>query len=110
MMKNATMNSRQKHSFHRHPECRFFNKIFKNNFIFKQRRMERLPRTTVYLNDESLYTLQLGLQVFKEQSSTRWNYLMAGSLLVLMPVIILFFFFQKYFIQGSNILGQTDEK
>lgn len=64
----------------------------------------------LYLNDESLYTLQLGLQVFKEQSSTRWNYLMAGSLLVLMPVIILFFFFQKYFIQGSNILGQTDEK
>ncbi|WP_342387606.1 carbohydrate ABC transporter permease [Salinicoccus bachuensis] len=64
----------------------------------------------LYLNDESLYTLQLGLQVFKEQSSTQWNYLMAGSLLVLMPVIILFFFFQKYFIQGSNILGQTDEK
>lgn len=64
----------------------------------------------LYLNDESLYTLQLGLQVFKEQSSTQWNYLMAGSLLVLLPVIILFFFFQKYFIAGSNILGNTDEK
>lgn len=64
----------------------------------------------LYLNDESLYTLQLGLQVFKEQSSTQWNYLMAGSLLVLLPVIVLFFFFQKYFIEGSNILGNTDEK
>lgn len=64
----------------------------------------------LYLNDESLYTLQLGLQIFKEQSSTQWNYLMAGSLLVLMPVILLFFFFQRYFIQGSNILGQTEDK
>lgn len=64
----------------------------------------------LYLNDESLYTLQLGLQVFKEQSTTQWNYLMVGSLLILAPVIILFFFFQKYFIQGSNILGDREEK
>src|SRR5699024_11119485 len=64
----------------------------------------------LYLNDESLYTLQLGLQVFKEQSNTQWNYLMAGSLLVLLPVIVLFFFFPRYFIEGSNILGNTDDK
>lgn len=64
----------------------------------------------LYLNDESLYTLQLGLQVFQEQSTTQWNYLMVGSLLILLPVIILFFFFQKYFIQGSNILGDREEK
>ncbi len=64
----------------------------------------------LYLNDESLYTLQLGLQVFKEQSSTQWHYLMAGSLMILFPVIVLFFLFQKYFITGSNILGQTEEK
>jgi multiple sugar transport system permease protein len=57
----------------------------------------------LYLNDESLYTLQLGLQVFKGQMNTQWNYLMAGSLLVLLPVIILFFFFQKYFIKGINL-------
>ncbi|MEK4553982.1 carbohydrate ABC transporter permease [Jeotgalicoccus sp. FSL K6-3177] len=64
----------------------------------------------LYLNDESLYTLQLGLQVSHEQSTTQWNYLMVGSLLILAPVIILFFFFQKYFIQGSNILGDREEK
>ncbi|MFS0690654.1 carbohydrate ABC transporter permease [Sporosarcina sp. 179-K 8C2 HS] len=57
----------------------------------------------LYLNDENLYTLQLGLQVFKGEMNTQWNYLMAGSLLVLLPVIILFFFFQKYFIQGINL-------
>ncbi|MBZ5199969.1 carbohydrate ABC transporter permease [Planomicrobium chinense] len=57
----------------------------------------------LYLNDENLYTLQIGLQVFKGQLSTQWNYLMAGSLLVLLPVILIFFFFQKYFIQGINL-------
>ncbi len=57
----------------------------------------------LYLIDENLYTLQIGLQVFKGQLSTQWNYLMAGSLIVLLPVILLFFFFQKYFIQGINL-------
>ncbi|GGB12163.1 carbohydrate ABC transporter permease [Macrococcus hajekii] len=61
----------------------------------------------LYINDENLYTLQIGLQVFKERSSTQWNYMMAGSLMVLLPVIILFFSFQRYFIEGSNITGQT---
>lgn len=57
----------------------------------------------LYLNDENLYTLQIGLQVFKGQLNTQWNYLMAGSLLVLLPVIVIFFIFQKYFIQGINL-------
>lgn len=61
----------------------------------------------LYLNDESLYTLQIGLQVFKGQVSTQWNYLMAGSLMVLLPVIILFFIFQRYFIEGMNLTGGT---
>ncbi|TDL96760.1 carbohydrate ABC transporter permease [Macrococcus brunensis] len=61
----------------------------------------------LYVNDENLYTLQIGLQVFKERSSTQWNYMMAGSLMVLLPVIVLFFSFQRFFIEGSNITGQT---
>lgn len=57
----------------------------------------------LYVNNENLYTLQIGLQVFKGEMNTQWNYLMAGSLFVLLPVVILFFFFQKYFIQGINL-------
>lgn len=57
----------------------------------------------LYLNDEILYTLQIGLQIFKGEVATQWNYLMAGSLLVLLPVITLFFIFQRYFIEGANI-------
>lgn len=57
----------------------------------------------LYINDQALYTLQLGLQVFKGHTNTQWNLLMGGSLLVLLPVIILFFIFQRYFIEGMNI-------
>ena len=61
----------------------------------------------LYLNDQHLYTLQLGLQVFQGQTNTQWNLLMAASLLVLLPVIILFFLFQRYFIEGMNITAGT---
>ncbi|MEK3889947.1 carbohydrate ABC transporter permease [Bacillus sp. FSL K6-3431] len=61
----------------------------------------------LYINDEALYTLQLGLQVFKGQSNTQWNLLMGGSLMVLLPVIVLFFIFQRYFIEGMNITAGT---
>lgn len=61
----------------------------------------------LYVNNENLYTIQVGLQTFKEQSSSQWNYLMAGSLMSMLPVLLLFFFFQKYFIQGANITGMS---
>ena len=51
------------------------------------------------------YTLQLGLQVFKGQSYTQWNYLMAVSFLSMIPILLLFFCFQNYFIEGMNIGG-----
>ncbi|HET7616454.1 MAG TPA: carbohydrate ABC transporter permease, partial [Bacillales bacterium] len=57
----------------------------------------------LYVNDESMYTLQIGLATFKEQISVQWNYLMAASLLVITPVVILFFLFQRYFIEGMDI-------
>lgn len=61
----------------------------------------------LYLNDESLYTLQIGLQTFKGTVQTQWHYLMAMSVMVLLPVVLLFFFFQKHFIEGSNSASGT---
>ncbi|MBT2637404.1 MULTISPECIES: carbohydrate ABC transporter permease [unclassified Bacillus (in: firmicutes)] len=61
----------------------------------------------LYINDESKYTLQIGLQTFKGTVQTQWHYLMAMSVTVLLPVVLLFFFFQKYFIEGSNISSGT---
>jgi multiple sugar transport system permease protein len=61
----------------------------------------------LYLNDEKLYTLQIGLATFKGTVQTQWHYLMAASLLVLFPVVALFFLFQKYFIQGMDLTTGT---
>ena len=60
----------------------------------------------LYLTDQKDYTLALGLQFFQSQSGgTEWNYLMAASLLVVMPVMIIFFFTQKSFIEGISTSG-----
>lgn len=59
----------------------------------------------LYLNNPAKYTLQLGLQVFKGNGYTEWNYLMAISFLSMLPILILFFCFQNYFIQGMNVGG-----
>lgn len=59
----------------------------------------------LYLNDERLYTLQIGLQFFRTASTVQWQYLMAAALLVMLPVIILFFAFQKYFVEGASLQG-----
>lgn len=59
----------------------------------------------LYLSDRAKYTIQLGLNVFKGQGFTDWNYLMAVSFLSMIPILILFFCFQNYFIQGMNVNG-----
>lgn len=61
----------------------------------------------LYINDEMKYTLQIGLQNFRGLVQTQWHYLMAASTLVLLPVLILFFVFQRYFIEGMNLTAGT---
>lgn len=61
----------------------------------------------LYIQDQDKYTLQIGLQVFQNQATTQWNYLMAGATLVLLPTILLFFFAQRYFIEGMDLTGGT---
>lgn len=61
----------------------------------------------LYIKEQRQYTLQIGLQVFKNQSTTQWHYLMAGAVLVLLPTILLFFFAQRYFIEGMNLTAGT---
>src|SRR5699024_12009193 len=59
----------------------------------------------LYIQNEERYTLQIGLQVFQNQSTTQWNYLMAGATLVLLPTVLLFLVAQKYFIEGMDLSG-----
>jgi multiple sugar transport system permease protein len=60
----------------------------------------------IYLQHPDQYTLALGLQVFQStHGGTEWNLLMAASLLILTPIIVLFFLAQKTFIQGIATTG-----
>ncbi|MFJ5262433.1 carbohydrate ABC transporter permease [Streptomyces sp. NPDC088387] len=56
--------------------------------------------TRVSLNDSSKFTLPLGLQTLASESIPQYNNLMAGSLIVVVPVILLFLFLQRYFVSG----------
>lgn len=60
----------------------------------------------IYLLDQQTFTLSLGLQFYQSQhGGTQWNLLMAASTIVILPVIVLFFFTQKQFIQGIAVTG-----
>ena len=61
----------------------------------------------IYLQDESKQTLSIGMQVFRSVNSQdiQFNLLMAASFLVLLPLVILFFMFQRYFISGITLGG-----
>jgi multiple sugar transport system permease protein len=60
----------------------------------------------IYLVDQNTFTLSLGLQAYQTQhGGTPWNLLMAATLMVIAPVIIVFFFAQKVFIQGIATSG-----
>jgi len=59
----------------------------------------------VYLSDERLFPLSLGLNQFRQEQSAEWAMLMAASTLMMLPVIAVFFFCQRYFIQGVTLTG-----
>lgn len=61
----------------------------------------------IYLQSERLYTLQIGLRQYEFAfgGSPAWNWLMAASLIVMLPVLLVFLAFQRYFIEGITITG-----
>ena len=62
-------------------------------------------RPLIFIFSKENYTLALGLRFFQGTYGTQWPYLMAASLVVMLPVILIFFFAQKYFIQGVVLTG-----
>jgi multiple sugar transport system permease protein len=62
----------------------------------------------IYLRSPEKYTLAVGLSFFHSQQSgalTYWNWLMAVTLLVAIPPLLVFFFAQRYFVQGIALTG-----
>ncbi|MFN3729044.1 MAG: carbohydrate ABC transporter permease [Fimbriimonadaceae bacterium] len=59
----------------------------------------------LYLNDPEMQTLEVGLATFQAMNNERWHLLMAGSLLVTIPLIVIFFVGQKFFVKGIQMSG-----
>ncbi len=61
----------------------------------------------LYLQSERLYTIQLGLRQFEAAAggSPAWHWLMAASLITILPVLLIYIIFQQYFIEGISFSG-----
>ena len=59
----------------------------------------------IYLTDSKQYPLVMGLYAFQTRFGVQWHLLMAASLATTLPLIILFFIAQRYFIEGITLTG-----
>ncbi|WP_409345051.1 carbohydrate ABC transporter permease [Paenibacillus sp. MBLB4367] len=59
----------------------------------------------IYLQNKDLYTLPLGLLFLKNEVENRMTLVMAGAVITILPVLVVFLFAQKYFVQGIASTG-----
>jgi multiple sugar transport system permease protein len=59
----------------------------------------------IYLSSHNLYTLALGVQTFRADFGNQWNLLMAASAAMVVPVLLVYFFAQRYFLRGVVMTG-----
>jgi multiple sugar transport system permease protein len=59
----------------------------------------------VYLSEKAQYPISLGLFAFRAQRTTEWNLMMAASTLATLPLIVIFFLAQRYFLEGIRMTG-----
>ncbi|HEX2235076.1 MAG TPA: carbohydrate ABC transporter permease [Actinomycetota bacterium] len=59
----------------------------------------------IIISSPELYTLPLGLALFVIQNRTVWNLVVAGSVLAILPMVLMFFIFQKQFVRGISLSG-----
>jgi ABC-type glycerol-3-phosphate transport system permease component len=59
----------------------------------------------IMLRDQRLFPLSLGLFGMRVDQGGDWAMIMAGNMLMVLPVIVIFFLFQRYFIEGVTVTG-----
>jgi len=59
----------------------------------------------LYLSDRKLFTVPLLLNAFKGQYSTNWSLVMAGTMISVIPVLVVYLFAQKHIIEGIAMTG-----
>ncbi|MCZ8511596.1 ABC transporter permease subunit [Paenibacillus filicis] len=62
-------------------------------------------RPVLYIQSPGLRTLTLGLSQFQSEYSTNWNLLLAGSVITILPLIVVYLFNQRYIIEGTMTSG-----
>ena len=63
----------------------------------------------LYVNNQAYYTLPVGVQVLQQMDRTNWPLLMAGAVVLTLPVLLMFIIAQRYFFQeerGRGFLGR----
>ncbi len=74
--------------------------------MFAQFKWKEFLAPLIYLNNSSMYTVAIGLRTFiNNDYGTEWQLAMAANVVFMLPLILVFFFAQKYFIQGVVISG-----
>jgi multiple sugar transport system permease protein len=66
-----------------------------NNFIWP----------LIVTNSEEMRTLPVGLATFQSQYSIQWHLLMAGSVISLVPILVIYIIGQKWFVRGITLTG-----
>jgi len=64
-----------------------------------------LLQPLIYLNSEAKFTLPLIINTFRDTYSTQYGHLTAASTVTVIPIVIIYFFSQKYFIEGVTLTG-----
>ncbi len=59
----------------------------------------------IYLVEDQKFTLALGLMTFASKHQSEWSILMAVSLIMLLPTLVVFFFSQRYFVESITLTG-----
>jgi multiple sugar transport system permease protein len=62
-------------------------------------------RPLIIMSDAAMYTLPVGLNQFKGQYITQWNYIMAASMVFTLPILVIYAFFSRYFLKGISFKG-----
>jgi multiple sugar transport system permease protein len=64
-----------------------------------------LLRAVLYIKSPNLRTLPIGLALFQGEYATQWDLLLAGSVVTILPLIIVYIFMQKYIVEGIATTG-----
>lgn len=73
-----------------------------NTFLYS---WEEFAWANVAIKNANLRTLPIGIALFQSEHLTEWGQVFAASLVALVPVLIIFIIFQRYFVQGISTTG-----